>query len=439
MAALDLVAAAVGRPLRPLPFELAGAGAAAPLRRVKLSELDTPIHCSIVGTCLGTRELRKLVAKYKALDAVRASDLDVHHAAVELAGEPGEGTKALNKMLDQRHELAVRRFKPVGSAGALIESWQQALKAGDVPGAYWAVMTHPLADTHVRHVAFGDVHMLSHLVGAANRADVRRLVDLEAVNASLQDKVERQQRRMQEAAQAHRGVVDGLRAEIEGLRGALARQTGSAGGAGSGSGSGSADGDSMARALVLRDAEVALQSTRREAAERSAQESRAQASRLQAEVDRASKRLSALAAEVHAMEAQAEEAVRPGARADSLSALRGRRVLYVGGRPSSNASIRSLCERVGIDLTVHDGGIEDRKGLLAAAIPGSELVLFPVDCVDHDSVFNLKRHCLRHDVTWMPLRTAGNASFLAALVSYVERLGGRASGGLAPMCCRHHG
>src|SRR5215468_4402580 len=33
--------------------------------------------------------------------------------------------------------------------------------------------------------AFGDVHMLSHMVGAANRADIRRLCRLEEENAAL--------------------------------------------------------------------------------------------------------------------------------------------------------------------------------------------------------------------------------------------------------------
>jgi hypothetical protein len=35
--------------------------------------------------------------------------------------------------------------------------------------------------------------MLSHLVGAANRADIRRLRELESENVALQDKVARQQ------------------------------------------------------------------------------------------------------------------------------------------------------------------------------------------------------------------------------------------------------
>jgi hypothetical protein len=61
---------------------------------------------------------------------------------------------------------------------------------------------------------------------------------------------------------------------------------------------------------------------------------------------------------------------------------------------------------------MHDGGVEDRKGLLAAALPGADLVVFPVDCIDHDSMNMLKRVCERHQVDYHPLRTASVASFI---------------------------
>jgi hypothetical protein len=40
--------------------------------------------------------------------------------------------------------------------------------------------------------------MLSHLVGAANRADVRRLRQLEEQNSRLVEKLDRQQRQLRE-------------------------------------------------------------------------------------------------------------------------------------------------------------------------------------------------------------------------------------------------
>jgi hypothetical protein len=92
--------------------------------------------------------------------------------------------------------------------------------------------------------------------------------------------------------------------------------------------------------------------------------------------------------------------------------------VYVGGRPGSNAALKRLVEAAGGDFVVHDGGVEDRKGLLAAALPGADIVVFPVDCVDHDSMTTLKRVCERHQIDYYPLRTASVASF----VELVDRL-----------------
>jgi len=113
-------------------------------------------------------------------------------------------------------------------------------------------------------------------------------------------------------------------------------------------------------------------------------------------------------------------------------------VVYVGGRPGSNAALRQLVESAGGDFVVHDGGIEDRKGMFAAALPRADIVVFPVDCIDHDSMHLLKRVCDRHQVDYHPLRTASVASF----VELMTRLG-RASpqpGNTPPasrFCLRH--
>jgi hypothetical protein len=78
-------------------------------RRVRLAELDSHLHCSVIGTCLSTNELRKLVPKFAEIDRQRASDLEIHHTAVELAIADGPGSKALHKALDERYAGAIRR------------------------------------------------------------------------------------------------------------------------------------------------------------------------------------------------------------------------------------------------------------------------------------------------------------------------------------------
>jgi hypothetical protein len=76
--------------------------------------------------------------------------------------------------------------------------------------------------------------------------------------------------------------------------------------------------------------------------------------------------------------------------------------------------------RHGGDFQRHDGGFEDRKGLLASAVTGADLVVFPVDCIDHDSATMLKRVCLRQGIAYIPMRSASVASFAAALSSHAD-------------------
>jgi hypothetical protein len=58
------------------------------------------MHCSIVGTCLSTLELRKLIAKVKGHDLKGFSDLDIHEEAVLVAGHQGAAARLLQKALD---------------------------------------------------------------------------------------------------------------------------------------------------------------------------------------------------------------------------------------------------------------------------------------------------------------------------------------------------
>jgi hypothetical protein len=132
-------------------------------RRTRLAELDAHLHCSIIGTCLTTHELRKLVPKFTHLDRQKASDLEIHHAAVELAIEGGAGGKALQKALDERYAGALRRFDTAKDPDAVLALWNDALKNGDIPPAYWALMTHSHTTMPVRQAAFGQLNILKRV------------------------------------------------------------------------------------------------------------------------------------------------------------------------------------------------------------------------------------------------------------------------------------
>ncbi|WP_416051041.1 DUF2325 domain-containing protein [Cupriavidus basilensis] len=378
-------------------------------RRTRLAELDSQLHCSVIGTCMTTGELRKLVPRFTTLDRQRATDLEIHHEAVKLSSAGGEGCKAFQKALDERYASTLKRFGVAKDADAVRKLWDDAVSSGDIPAAYWAVMTHPEASTAVRQAAFGEVHMLSHLVGAANRADIRRLIALEEENATLRDKLERQQERLQALNTRHEIAIRQMSEQLSQLNVRAVRQAGPRD-----TGTDTDTALQMLReSLAARDAELALQASRREAAEQRAMREHEQMQAVRAQLDDALAQLKISRAESEAMERAVLPAAAQGEeRHAGLRQLQGKRIVYVGGRPGSNHTLKSLVESTGGQLVLHDGGIEDRKGLLAATVARADMVVFPVDCIDHDSMSMLKRVCERHQVAYYPLRTASVASFV---------------------------
>ena len=79
-------------------------GEAPSRQRRKLWELAPHLYCSIVGTCLSTTELRKVVAKFKGHELKGLSELAIHEEAVKAAAHHDVAGRLLHKALDRRHE-----------------------------------------------------------------------------------------------------------------------------------------------------------------------------------------------------------------------------------------------------------------------------------------------------------------------------------------------
>jgi hypothetical protein len=329
---------------------------------------------------------------------------------VQLAGCAEQGGRTLHKALDGRHENTIKRFDKAKTAQELSVLWDEARRSGDIPGAYWAVLTHRATTPDVRQVVFGDVHMLSHLVGAANRADIRRLAALEVQNAELQAKIDKQQAQLRDAIVWRDESIKRLTNQVAAQ---IARSEGEA----------AEPSDAPSEVQTLRELVASLHrrletaTARCDRAERRADAARADLVKTETALRLAQELERAMRAELDAAEADllslhgTEENVSDRVR----SAVQARTVLYVGGRPKQIQAIRSLVEAARGGFIHHDGGLEDRKGLLASDVHRADLVFFPVDCVSHDAVAMLKRTCQSAGKPYRPLRTTSVASFVAAL------------------------
>jgi hypothetical protein len=250
--------------------------------------------------------------------------------------------------------------------------------------------------------------MLSHLVGAANRADIQRLRLLEDENVALAATIERQ----------HRQLHDGFTARdatIRRLTDALARKAGEEVAA-----AGMAeDMRALMEALASRDKRLAEETLRRERLDQrlgklAAESSETERARRLAEAER-----EALRRELASVESQIAMRLpgEAGCEAGGFD-FGGRCVLYVGGRAHQTPQLRALVERINGRFLHHDGGLEHNAALLPGLVSRADVAVFPVDCVSHEAVAALKRACRLSGKRYLALRTSSLACLLAALTAH---------------------
>lgn len=399
-------------PFRPLaqrdhqPLRLTPPGAFQPAAtRRKLWDLSKSIHCSIIGTCLGSSELRRIVAKATGEPQDRYSDHEIHKRGVALASGHRPAARILHKALEARHASIVRQFDKAATADDIRRLWNEARAKGDIPGAYWAALTHPLTSETLAGEIFGDIHMLSHLVGSANRADIRRLAEIEAENARLTDTIHRQQTLLHEGAVEHRREIERLeRLLADRLSRAyqnISKDTFNA----------SADVEQvLARMQTKLDREIA----HRRKCERDRDLLREERDAAAADLRAAMARAAESRAEVVTLEAYMD-ATEPNGGGAQDAALDGLGLLYVGGRSGRANQLRLAAGKRGALLEIHDGGQQEASSLLSGLIARADVVFFPVDFVSHEAALSIKRQCKQAGKPYVPLPSAGLGCFITAL------------------------
>jgi hypothetical protein len=389
-----------------LPAGDGAVGRSHELRRARIFELHSSLHCSLIGTCLNMAEVRHQLVKLEVAGARAASDHEIHGQGVLLAARSDGGGKLLNKTLDKKHRGHIARFAKATSANEVLALWAQHVQDGDIPGAYWAAITHPAATDDIVRKIFGEVHMLSHLVGAANRADIRRLRELEARNAELGEKVERQQAALREAVVARDGIIAGLQRSLavastrpspESVEDAERR-------------TGETDGD----VIFALNKRLAVMKRRHDRLRSKSEQATVERDAALRALATAEHRERALLGEIAALEHRL--AIKAQAEATNQETiLAGTTILYVGGHPHHIAQLRFATEPFGATFLHHDGGLEERESLIPSLISRADLVMFPVDCISHAAVAVIKKSCRQMGKSYRPLRSSGRSSLLAAL------------------------
>lgn len=393
-----------------------------PRQRKPLWQLDGHFHCSVIGTCVTLRELRRICQKLKFHVGSNVSDYELHRGFVSLANEPCDATRLLNKHLNRKHKHAVDLVADRDSEEQLEDFWNTSLQQGEIAGPYWALVTHPWAPVKLLQHIYGEVHMLSHLAGASIRMDMHKRNQLAQHNKNLTRQLKAttacSQRRhadylqAQQALTAQSAKTKTLETTLADAHSQLARVYQ----------------DPLAQRLQI---EVDTLSTQlKEAQNRTGhvqtllEQWQQTAEQAQCYIRELENRLMETRQERDALEnilnrlapadAFAPRQV-PQPQLCASADLCGRCILYVGGRHSQCGQFRILVEHHNGRFLHHDGGREDSRQRLATILAQADAVLCPLDCVSHDAVNRVKRFCQSYTKPLVLLPRASLSAFARGL------------------------
>jgi len=242
-------------------------------------------------------------------------------------------------------------------------------------------------------------------VGAANRADIRRLRELGQANATLAAKVEQQQRQLRDGFAARDQTIGRL-SDL------LARQRNDHSGQPQ---SGGDVADSVIRDLNNR---LARETACRVRSERRMSELLVTLKEKEITLQASLREHEATRRELENIEDHLGAIFQPedcdlGASLDLSGAI----LLYVGGRTHQIPQLKRLVQRAGAHFLHHDGGVEHSSGLLPGLISRADHIFFPIDCISHDAAATIKRLCRMMGKSYRPLRTASLTCLLTGIAS----------------------
>lgn len=386
------------------------------LPRRKIWQLDARMHCSVLGTCLPLGELFSLArrARYQLDDGISAYAL--HSAVVDLMPYPNELSRLIDKELERRHRLAANKILRARSEEEIELLWKEVSARGEMAGAYWAAMSHPLCSITLAWRLFGDVHMLSHLLGASRSSEIFRLHDLEVRCGDLDLRLSRAKQAHHVALKERRSVEQELAAQgsqLERTERLLASARSKI----------AVPAPGVEARVAALEADLAAMRARAVGAEAELAKTRGQLDEAVVGAAHAREQVAELVAENNALErevmngsvfaAQSDDEERPG--------LRGKRILCVGGRSNLVQHYRVLVERRGGELVHHDGGVEESLSTVTRAMSTVDAVVCSIDCVSHAACLKVKRACKHLAKQFVPLRSSGLSSFARGIDAIGER------------------
>ena len=398
-------------------------------RRKNIWELSNHHHCSIVGTCLTIGEARA-IGKKVGVRCPNPDDLDstIHSILVRESATKNTVSVLLNKALNKKYESSIRTFKRCNSSKEIRDLWRDSFDVGNIPGPYWAALSHPDTDYEVTIKIYSDVHMLSHLVGSSNRADIARLSELEfeladalEKNKSLIIRNQKKLSQLRNEISSYQKTISKLERENSNFKVRLFVDSPSQ--------SVEEINEEFSQGVLLSgESYTALLSEQAHSESKIVRHNlrlvddvdrlNGEKRELQSKLELAQDELEGLLAELHSANSFIQAFITNNDVNVPKCNLFGKCILYIGGREGNICRMCDLVTKMNGRLIHHDGGKEDSMSKLKGAISSADAVIFPVDCVSHSSALEAKKLCKKMVKPFMPIRSSSLSSLVTGLAEF---------------------
>ncbi len=369
-------------------------------KRPRLNELDHRLSCSIVGTCITLAELTKIRQKAKLFLHENIDDYDLHRIFVNTAGEKSYANKLMQKLLDQKYKPMIAEFSKAHTQDALQKLWKQAVKKGEVAAAFWALITHPDSEKKLIDKIYGEIHMLSHLSGASVRVDMQELTLLRQENKKLKEQqaetLSSSKKRLYEKEALIRKqtkLLDKLQLEVNALKVAASAPSSLTKNSGVSS--------SIVVELNKLKTKLHFANNKLIRMEMKSAITFTNNTELEKSLDALQTELEQVTEDNSNLENLLDKYLTPcvdkqcqtTTKYCDHSDLDGKCILYVGGRDRQCSHFRALVESNNGHFIHHDGGKSDGISKLYSTLTKADAVMCPLDCISHEAMINVKRHC----------------------------------------------
>ena len=365
-------------------------------KRLCLWDFTDNVHCPLIGTCLTANDLTAISKRLKLQINPQCKDYDLHSYFVTTTTKDCKEARAVHKLLDARHAGALRRFKRLVCDDKVTKLWNEMKISGQIASAFYAVMTLRNISLETRGIVFGEVHMLSHLMGASYR---EKSVEAAHLKHRLEDVNTRKTRieiGLHEALEERDQKIVKLEVELR-----IANNK-----------------TKPAKFINI----IKEEHSRSDKRNRAVEIARGKARAAEAEKNTSNNLLRKYRKQIFELRKKLKSVEKLKGHDHEPIKLDGQSILYVGGRPGQISNLEKTADMFGAKFVHHDGGREDAITRLDKVLPSVDCVFCPISCVSHDACLRAKAGCKKYGKTFVPLRNASQASLKQALLKLDSRI-----------------